>query len=65
MTIGIINAMHKEHEQLVALLADVNEVTHGRFSFTEGTLNGHRLLLMESRIGKLKAAVGAGAIIKK
>ena len=63
MTIGIINAMHKEHEQLVALLADVNEVTHGRFSFTEGTLNGHRLVLMESGIGKVNAAVGAVELI--
>lgn len=35
MTIAIINAMHKEHEQIVGLLADVNEVHDGRFAFVE------------------------------
>ena len=37
MTIGIINAMQKEHEQLAALLEDRQVETRGRFSFTTGT----------------------------
>lgn len=64
MTIAIINAMHKEHEQLVALLDDVNTVQNDYFSFVEGTLNGHRLVLMESGIGKVNAAIGAVELIK-
>ena len=55
--------MHKEHEQLVALLTDVKEVRNGRFLFVEGNLNGHRLVLMESGIGKVNAAVGAVELI--
>ena len=61
MTIGIINAMHKEHEQARS--------PSGRcersnllpfFIITEGTLNGHRLVLTESGIGKSEMpAVGA------
>ena len=50
--------MHKEHEQIVGLLADVNEVHDGRFAFVEGKLNGQKLVLMESGIGKVNAAVG-------
>lgn len=64
MTIAIINAMHKEQEQLVALLKDVNTVQKGHFSFVEGTLNGHRLVLMESGIGKVNAAIGAVELIQ-
>ena len=65
MTIAIINAMHKEHEQIVGLLADVNEVHDGRFAFVEGKLNGQKLVLMESGIGKVNAAVGAVELIKR
>lgn len=65
MTIGIINAMHKEHEQLVALLSDVEEQGEGRFHFVVGTMNGCRLVLMESGIGKVNAAVGAVELIHR
>ena len=64
MTIGIINAMHKEHEQLVALLTEVTERRDGRFTFVEGILNGQKLVLMESGIGKVNAAIGAVELIK-
>ena len=56
--------MHKEHEQLVSLLADVKEVRNGRLLFVEGQMNGHRLVLMESGIGKVNAAVGAVELIR-
>lgn len=65
MTIGIINAMHKEHEQLVTLLAGVHEERDGRFGFVEGMLGNHRLVLMESGIGKVNAAVGAVELIRR
>lgn len=63
MTIGIINAMQKEHEQLAALLEDRQVETRGRFSFTTGTYGGRRLVLMQSGIGKVNAAVGAVELI--
>lgn len=65
MTIGIINAMHKEHEQLVGLLQRVKEVRDGRCLFVEGELNGCNLVLMESGIGKVNAAVGAVELIRR
>lgn len=57
--------MHKEHEQLVALLHDTKQTTEGRFTFVEGTLNGQRLVLMESGIGKVNAAVGGVELIRR
>lgn len=65
MTIGIINAMHKEHEQLVGLLQDVKAEGGSRFSFVRGTLHGHSLVLMESGIGKVNAAIGAVELINR
>ncbi len=65
MTIGIINAMHKEHEQLVALLTDIHETTDGHLKFVEGEFNGHRLVLMESGIGKVNAAIGGVELIRR
>ncbi len=63
MTIGIINAMHKEHEQLVALLENKETVTAGHFTYTLGTFGSLRLILAESGIGKVNAAVGAVELI--
>lgn len=63
MIIGIINAMHKEHEQLVALLSNAKETKKGRFVFTEGEFNGKKVMLMESGIGKVNAAIGAIELI--
>lgn len=65
MTIAIINAMHKEHEQLVALLNNVHTTQDVHFTFVEGTLNDHHLVLMESGIGKVNAAIGAVELIKR
>lgn len=65
MIIGIINAMHKEHEQLVAMLTDVRQTTIGPLCVAEGTLNGHHLILAESGIGKVNAAIGAVELIHR
>lgn len=65
MTIAIINAMHKEHEQLVALLNNVHTTHDAHFTFVEGTLNNHHLVLMESGIGKVNAAIGAVELIHR
>lgn len=65
MTIGIINAMHKEHEQLVTLLENTRETVDGHLKFVEGTYNGAHLVLMESGIGKVNAAIGAVELIRR
>lgn len=65
MTIGIINAMQKEHEQLAALLHD-KQVTHeGHLAFTTGTYAGRDVVLTQSGIGKVNAAVGAVELIRR
>ncbi len=63
MIIGIINAMQKEHEQIQSLLSGKETVTKGRCSFVKGTLNGNVIVLAQSGIGKVNAAVGALELI--
>ena len=43
MTIGIINAMHKEHEQIASLLTDAREVRAAHLCFLTGKLGAIRL----------------------
>ena len=64
-TIAIINAMQKEHEQLAGLLTETETVTDGPFSFVTGTFNHQRMVLMQSGIGKVNAAVGAVELIRR
>ena len=64
MKIGIINAMHKEHEQIALLLEEKKEKKEGRLTFIEGTLYGNTIILMESGIGKVNAAIGALELIR-
>lgn len=63
MTFAIINAMHKEFEQLAGVLDAPTTVSHGFLTFVEGTLHGHRIVLAESGIGKVNAAVCAVELI--
>ncbi|MGN0234189.1 MAG: 5'-methylthioadenosine/adenosylhomocysteine nucleosidase [Bacteroidaceae bacterium] len=65
MTIGIINAMQKEHAQIVALLQNSQVTKDGHLAFTTGSYNGKRLVLMQSGIGKVNAAVGAVELIRR
>lgn len=64
MKIGIINAMTKEHEQVASLLQDKQEIEKESFHFVEGTLGGNTIILMQSGIGKVNAAVGAVELIR-
>lgn len=64
MTIGFINAMHKEHTQLLALLEETTERKDGPVGFAEGTFRGHRIVLLESGIGKVNAAIGCVELIR-
>lgn len=64
-TLGVINAMRKEHDQLCALLRDTREVSDGPFSAVEGMLGTTRVILTVSGIGKVNAAVGATELIRR
>ena len=49
MTIGIINAMHKEHEQIASLLTDAREVRAAHLCFLTGKLGGNPARLIRER----------------
>lgn len=57
--------MTKEHDQLTALLTDPSHETDGPFTFDCGSLGGNRLVLMTCGIGKVNAAVGTTALIRR
>ncbi len=64
MKIGIINAMAKEHEQIALLLHDKKKINKERFTFIEGEFGVNTVVLMQSGIGKVNAAVGAVELIR-
>ncbi len=64
MTIGIISAMAKEHQQLTQLLTDAKEEQHGNYIFTTGTIGNNNVVLMQCGIGKVNAAVGTTILIE-
>lgn len=66
MTIGIIVAMEKELEQLLALLSDTKEETiHGK-NFYEGKLSENKkLVIQQCGIGKVNAAIGTVEMINQ
>lgn len=63
MTFAFINAMHKEHEQLVQLLSNTKEKELGPFRVVEGKYGACDVVLMESGIGKVNAAIGAAELL--
>ena len=65
MTIGIINAMHKQHEQIASLVTDGREVRAAHLCFLTGKLGGNTLVLGESGIGKVNAALCAATLISE
>ena len=63
MKIGIIGAMEIEVVRLRTLLSDKNEQKKGGFIFYTGKLNGNDIVLLQSGIGKVNAAIGAAIMI--
>ncbi len=63
MLTGIIGAMPEEIQEVVALLQDRREVHHGRRTYHTGTLNGHRVVVVFSRWGKVAAAATVATLI--
>ncbi len=63
MKLGIITAMTVEHEQIRRLLSDARTVEVSRYSFVEGRIGGHEVVLMQCGIGKVNAAVGCTTLL--
>ena len=62
--IGIICALSNEEKQLLARLQSSHAVHAGPFKFTHGQLNGCEIVLAQSGIGKVNAALGTLELIK-
>ena len=61
--IGIISAMQSEHDQLAARLQEKNVMGRGRLSFVTGRIGRNEVVLAQSGIGKVNAALGAAALM--
>lgn len=62
--IGIICAMSREIEQLLSRFSTHNTVSSGPFVFMSGVLNGCEIVLCQSGMGKVNAAMNALELIK-
>ena len=65
MKIGIIGAMEQEVAILKAAITDMNEVNKGGCTFFSGQLNGVDVVLLQSGIGKVAAAVGTSILLSE
>lgn len=65
MRIGIISAMESEHRQLAGRLQAKRERTEGPFRYVEGELGGNEVVLTQSGIGKVNAALGTAELIRR
>ncbi|QQK79593.1 5'-methylthioadenosine/S-adenosylhomocysteine nucleosidase [Salicibibacter cibi] len=63
MKYGIIGAMEEEVEILAAKMKRATTIKKGGCVFYEGQLNGHEVVLMQSGIGKVNAAIGTTLLI--
>lgn len=61
--IGIICALEREAQQIQNRLSVHTTQTVGPFSFVHGTLNGREIILSQSGIGKVNAALNTAALI--
>lgn len=65
MTIGIICAMQSELQHVKALLHDEHEVKVLNWTYVEGKLDNHIIVVAKSGVGKVNAAVSAANLIAK
>lgn len=63
MKIAIITAMSVEHEQIVALMSNTQQIQTALHTFTLGNIGQHAIILMQSGIGKVNATIGAVAML--
>ncbi len=59
MKLGIIGAMRQEIETLLAAMADRSEEEHGGSTYYSGTLRGLPVVVVQSGVGKVNAALSA------
>ena len=64
MKIAVIVAMQKEMASLSALLNNRKDETIDGFHYVTGELDGRTLVLHQSGLGKVNAAVGASELIR-
>ena len=57
MKIGIIGAMDEEIVELKNSMTDINEIQINNLKFYEGKLCSKNIVLVESGIGKVNAAI--------
>ncbi|MBR4355270.1 MAG: 5'-methylthioadenosine/adenosylhomocysteine nucleosidase [Elusimicrobiaceae bacterium] len=62
--IGIICALSNESKQLISRLKIQQTIQFGPFQFVQGQLNGCEIILSQSGIGKVNAAIGTLEMIK-
>jgi len=65
MKAGIIGAMEPEVAILKAKLTNATTSTFGGFEFYQGQLNGHDVVIVQSGIGKVAAALATALLIDK
>ncbi len=64
-TFGVIGAMESEVARLRGLMSDVKSETLAGLTFYDGTLGRHRVILVQSGIGKVNAARCTQLLIDK
>ena len=65
MKAGIIGAMEPEVAILKGQLSNSTESNHAGFTFYSGQLNGHDVVIVQSGIGKVAAALATSLLIDK
>ncbi|MFC3024332.1 5'-methylthioadenosine/S-adenosylhomocysteine nucleosidase [Vibrio zhugei] len=65
MKIGIIGAMEQEVAILKNAMQDVTEVSKAGGTYYSGQINGQDVVLLQSGIGKVSAAVGTAILINE
>ena len=65
MKAGIIGAMEPEVAILKAKLENCVTTEHASYTFHEGTLNGNPVVIVQSGIGKVAAALATAFLIDK
>jgi adenosylhomocysteine nucleosidase len=63
--IGIVAALQEELGELLALITDRQQVPIGNRDFWTGMLDGHPVVVVLSRIGKVAAAATAAALLSR
>ncbi|MFT8324659.1 5'-methylthioadenosine/adenosylhomocysteine nucleosidase [Oenococcus sicerae] len=65
MKIGIITPMEQEKRQLLAALDHIKSVTIAGQDFSQGQIYGKDVILTESGIGKVQAAMATGVLLDR